>query len=620
MGDYLFDNALKREITRTADIQNEYLKKLIKNPDITRHYENSYQQYKKLRFLITRQWNSWYPSFFNSEGGCYAITTRDREPNPYLNSGVIVIDPGFGFLTSLRKHFHIEPQDIKKIIVSHFHPDHMAGLIEFATLSYESEYPCDVFLNPTSYTFFRDFQGKYLHIHEIKAGQIKRLYQYNYQPSSHSVKITESAFIKMFDTHHSEIGLRHNSLGFVIDFQLSFNRDTYQKFNQKIGILGDTDGNKQYMSEYLHNFSDVDILILHLGSIKSKKFQVGDAHLYLDGVEEILSRIIITPTLNNPKLVLLSEFGLELGTTRDIVKLLSPLLESKGFSLFLCHGPTLITGNNYFENEVNAYLIDKIWINLQQKIKTELLNKEIEEIICTLGLFSLVLAREDCFNLLDAKDENSQKKFKLILKQKTKKDLSQLFINIVSILNISDSREYFNQIKYIVKKLYPKCQELINNLPKKNHSSDNINHLYLNLCNHSLCQNVLLKKEEIGIFNLYREGELIYLEETIKINNVLKRIAELKIWQVWILAEVTLFALMEIKPPSQNPVAVSPYQTESKIILKELPDYLDTHKIPLHCANAGSSIVLFENAFLKNSVTSFSFIDENGNKIPLTLN
>jgi L-ascorbate metabolism protein UlaG (beta-lactamase superfamily) len=350
-----------------------------------------------LKFLVARQWNSWYPSYFASEGGCYAISTRDWKADLKKNNGVIVIDPGFGFLTSLRKLFLIEPQDIRTIIVTHFHPDHMAGLIEFATLTYESEFPCRLFLNETCYDFFRAFQGKHLHIHEIRPGQRKQLFCYK------NNEIEESALLNVIETHHSEIGHKHKALGLKIDFKHINNNN---EIHQKIGILGDTDANFNYLPTYVNEFEDVDVLVLHIGTLEDrKKFAIGDTHLYLAGIENFLKLLNSSSKI---QCVLISEFGLELGTNCDIVKLFSPLIESYGYFKLLELNKIFDSGEMNIKKEIYSDLVAKVFYKLNEKLLFGIKDEELEQIIFIFALFfcssnkSSILTKED-FHAIDIK-------------------------------------------------------------------------------------------------------------------------------------------------------------------------------------------------------------------------
>jgi hypothetical protein len=248
-----------------------------------------------LRFIVARKWNSWYPGYFDTKGGCYAFITRDSNEDPKDNSGVIVIDPGFKYWDILRKYYNIEPHDLRKIIVSHYHPDHTMGLFELLTVMNETEYPCSYYLNRTSYDVFRSFQGKYNKINEFKENQQIELA--NYKPiitdepqswyDDKRLKIGNSNdVIKMeaIRTFHKEIGNKHNSIG------LKFNIRSHS-IEKELLILGDTDGSEKYIDRYMHYIQNAEVLVLHLGSFSDKGYGSGNKHLYKNGIIDILNCI-----------------------------------------------------------------------------------------------------------------------------------------------------------------------------------------------------------------------------------------------------------------------------------------------------------------------------------------
>lgn len=252
----------------------------------------------KLKFIIARKWNSWYPSYFDTNGGCYAFITRDSKEDIKDNSGVIVIDPGFRFSDILRKNYKIEPHDIRKIIVSHYHPDHTMGLFELLTLTNETKYPCSYYLNKTTYEAFKTFQGKHNKIIELNNNQVIKLAQYvpRYPPREgiFSDVVTkrkdhiESIYLKALKTFHVEIGNRHNSLGFIFNII-----NTYEggREEQELVLLGDTDGNESYIDTYLEYLKNAKVAVLHIGSFSCKGYGEGNKHLYKTGMLDILNCI-----------------------------------------------------------------------------------------------------------------------------------------------------------------------------------------------------------------------------------------------------------------------------------------------------------------------------------------
>lgn len=274
----------------------------------------------KLRFIIARKWNSWYPSYFDTKGGCYAFITRDTKEDPEKNSGVIVIDPGFNFSEILRT-YNVEPHDLRTIIVSHYHPDHTMGLFGLLTLTNETKYPCSYYLNKTSFDTFKSFQGKHNKIIELTENQVAKIAQYELAPNRQKIEsniMEESIYLRTIKTFHAEIGGRHNTLGFIFHIinRYKMNENDYKRNNecdnvdkpedrienhhldelcryheQELVILGDTDGNQKYLDSYLRQLKNARIVLLHLGSFSQKGYGQGNKHLYRNGMVDILNCI-----------------------------------------------------------------------------------------------------------------------------------------------------------------------------------------------------------------------------------------------------------------------------------------------------------------------------------------
>lgn len=271
-------------IQNRVDLTNQLLEDMISGEIIrpsTGEHRNG------LTFVIAKKWGSWYPTYFKTQGGCYAFLTRDPTKEPKTNAGVIVIDPGMFFGENLRKYFNIEPHDIRTVLVSHYHPDHTTGLFELLTLTHESKHSCDYYLNETSFEAFKSFQGKHNKIIELPARQGIRLADYPYGeriPGSSEYSHNERISVRTIPTFHEEIGERHKSLGFI------FNVESYNH-TCRILLLGDTDGNVCYHDRYLQYLDQADIAILHLGAFTEKGYGKGDKHLYSGGVLNIMNCI-----------------------------------------------------------------------------------------------------------------------------------------------------------------------------------------------------------------------------------------------------------------------------------------------------------------------------------------
>jgi hypothetical protein len=310
------------EIITEVESRERFLEQLVRGELI----EPVLGENQQLKFLVARRWNSWYPSYFSTLGGCYVIQTRDNEhcgDKKDKNSGCIVVDPGFGFLNELRKKYKIEPHEIRSIIVSHFHPDHMAGVIEFLTLTHESKHPCNIYLNKTSFEYFKSFQGKYNRIYQLNGGQSVELAKYKFEQKNS--KLDESIYVRALKVHHAEIGNTHQSLGLIFTIKTG-------KVDWKLGILGDTDGSDLYMNEYVERFRGVNVLVLHLGTYSDTNYGQGDKHLYRTGIIKLLNALSEDATFKaNLKLLILSEFGLEMAEIEELRNLCKDFVNSHNF-------------------------------------------------------------------------------------------------------------------------------------------------------------------------------------------------------------------------------------------------------------------------------------------------
>lgn len=307
---------------------------------------------KAITFTVCRQWNSWYPSYFNVNGGCYVLMTRNSPPD------VIVVDPGFGFLQAVRTNLQVEPQDINKVVVSHFHPDHSAGLIEFLTFMHQINGTCDVFLNETSFEFFRGFGGRNVKLHELYPDHILRIADYK------AKGISDEITLEGFRTRHAEIGQRHKTLG--LSFGLNYSM-AGSKVTNKLVILGDTDGREEYMGSYLNNLQGSDVVVLHLGTFSNLKPTTGDKHLYVKGIKTLLDKISVERAgrFSKLKLVVFSEFGLELASTDEIVKQLTEYYKARGGGIWLlllkaCEDPERTNFERYVFSRLTSKLVDEI--------------------------------------------------------------------------------------------------------------------------------------------------------------------------------------------------------------------------------------------------------------------
>lgn len=263
--------------------------------------------------IIAKRWSSFYPTFFNVFGGGYIIRCMSR-----TNESLIVVDPGFNFFSTM-KSLALDPRCIKSVVLTHNHPDHTGNLDEFFTLMAELNARSHLYVNQSCYEACRAVfatsvsrpqvlkPGERLHVIDVKEKHRRK------------EKTVGTVYLEATRAHHWEIGGFHEALG--LKFEL-FSFDNGKKSKATIGITGDTDGSIGYLDEYVDAFSDVDLLILHVGTWYDKQIK-GDKHLYADGTKELLKRIY-KEKRKKTRVVVLSEFGLEMANLRLIARALRP--------------------------------------------------------------------------------------------------------------------------------------------------------------------------------------------------------------------------------------------------------------------------------------------------------
>lgn len=341
--------AQKRVICKLMDNSEQIL-------DKKEEYENSLYYKLKPRdgsleenfLMVLRRWNSFTPTMNtdteSNRGGGYFL---------YWKGKGIVIDPGFDFLYNLDE-CGLRIYDIDAVIITHSHIDHCNDFESILTLIHEynknldnkkeifdSKVPqqdenevignrkkmeehnkkletqkkkIDVFLNlgamkkflgwipieddktdKNDFNLIKTNNPKINHVYPLEKDLTYDLKDYNLK-------------IKVKKALHNEVLTKSYSVGLVFEL---YGHGKYNKRKPfRIGFTSDTKCDENILKQ----FSNVDILIPHLGSVEDNDFKlvtdkIHPNHLMLKGVISALSK-------TNAKLSIISEFGEELGECR----------------------------------------------------------------------------------------------------------------------------------------------------------------------------------------------------------------------------------------------------------------------------------------------------------------
>jgi glyoxylase-like metal-dependent hydrolase (beta-lactamase superfamily II) len=309
-------------ISKEIEAKDQALEKLVTAPS------ESFRPPQDTTFRVARLWNSWTPSFFDIPGGCYVILPPEGSRELKVESQVVVIDPGFGFLKVLRENWGIGIPEIDTVVVSHFHPDHVGGLFEYIALQHtyykHMKRQAILYLNPTCKEVFGDLSPA------IEARTIDENDEiaiiHNFQRYD---GLREYITLKPFKTYHWELGHENKSLGFLVSIETRvegtsrFVSSDYPNYRQ-IAILGDT----AYSPKLAKKVYSADVLVFHLGSFKAKESEGAGKHLYARGLIDLMKacRTYIKESSHQQRrIVLISELGLEHSSWSDIKKYVNPI-------------------------------------------------------------------------------------------------------------------------------------------------------------------------------------------------------------------------------------------------------------------------------------------------------
>lgn len=312
------------------------------------------------KFIIARKWNSWYPSYFNVKGGGYILDFGEDK---------IAIDPGFQFSGILRE-LRINPLNISKIFLTHLHTDHFAGLIEFLTLRHEllieesknnEVSSLIIYANESSFKFFKTIIEGNVFLKQITPNSSLLI-------KSIAKEGRDLCTVEITNAYHREQGGYYSSVGLIFTILT-------EKKNFRIGLMSDTDGSKKYLKQYVKTYSNVDVLIPHVGTIEKRKTPNGEKHLYLEGLTDILTKI------DTPSFIIIGEFGLEMGSLSSMIDGVTSYITSRYREIFrktllllkdkdkLEIGCTFVNASKNYLEDFNQYRLMRFMVDMVETIE-----------------------------------------------------------------------------------------------------------------------------------------------------------------------------------------------------------------------------------------------------------
>ena len=260
--------------------------------------------------VVGRRWNSWYPSFYDVEGGAYAVIAA-RAADGRTPAGLI--DPGFKALRALER-LNLPLGALDTCIITHNHPDHIGGVFEYVCGRHVLGAPTRVFCAPPVLEMFRSYGGGKVDIKAFDRNDVDLVPPYDAEDGRRLIVATP------LETSHDGIGQLEGARGIILSSRAMLAPGAPLSKGAAL-ILGDTE-----YSSYLHHPNslfehmrhalknpDLRVVVLHIGSSQLKAGT--GKHLYLNGVLDVLWdlsywRRTAMPSAD-PLLVLISEWGLE---------------------------------------------------------------------------------------------------------------------------------------------------------------------------------------------------------------------------------------------------------------------------------------------------------------------
>jgi DNA-binding response OmpR family regulator/ribonuclease BN (tRNA processing enzyme) len=262
--------------------------------------------------LVGRRWNSWYPSFFDTCGGAYAILVPKKGEGRLQAA---IIDPGFSSLRALGQ-LGVSIRDMESCLIAHNHPDHVGGVFEYIACRHVIGESTTIKANLSVCRMLEGYNGPILSVSELNREEVD-LFSVVPNPLISSRHLTVCGI----ETAHEEAGRQSSTLGLVIASTFRARGGSPER-RKEIVVLGDTgyerhQHRERFVTKLINH--NVTLMVVHIGC-SQLKFKLGK-HLYLEGLQNLLADIdshLATIQYNGKFLVLVSEWGLEHATSEQI--------------------------------------------------------------------------------------------------------------------------------------------------------------------------------------------------------------------------------------------------------------------------------------------------------------
>lgn len=269
--------------------------------------------------VVGRRWNSWYPSYYDVEGGAYAVIGVKSKGGSVPGA---LIDPGFKALRVLDS-LGVPLGCLHSCLITHNHPDHIGGVFEYMSGRHVLGHSTHIHCSPPVYDILHSYAGTRLGVGLFDSQDVDLIGPYTVADGKQScLRATPLA------TSHLNIGEAGDTRGIVLSCVENRPKADEKTLSTAV-LLGDTEYKSlphpsdvfEKMRRAIHR-PDLKLVVLHIGCSELK---VGTGkHLYLKGLVAVLRELEYWRSTHfadageNPLTVLISEWGLEHAAARQL--------------------------------------------------------------------------------------------------------------------------------------------------------------------------------------------------------------------------------------------------------------------------------------------------------------